>query len=86
MDSKITQAINNVYDTLGYGLTEGIYQKVLVIELKESFENVQVEKSVPIIYKNHEIAVLRADIFIDNKFILELKAITTKLSSKDENQ
>ena len=85
-ESKITESINNVYNELKFGLTESIYQKALVLELKKYFENVETERSVPIIFNNHEITTLRADIIVDNKYILELKATLTKLSDKDECQ
>ena len=35
---------------------------------------------------NHEITVFRADIVVDNLFILELKATNYKLSDKEVNQ
>ena len=86
MESKIIHAITKVYGLLEYGLTESIYQKALLVELRKHFETVEIEKSIPIIYEGHEIAILRADIVIDNKFIIELKAIATKLTFKEESQ
>ena len=85
MKDKIIESVNTVYNILGYGLTESIYQKALILELKQYFNQVESEKSVPIIYQDHEITMLRADIVIDNSIILELKA-TFKLSEKDEVQ
>ena len=69
MESKIIECIKIVYNSLGHGLTESVYQKALAIELKEYFNSIQLEKSVPVTYKDHEITVLRADIVIDNSFI-----------------
>ena len=85
MTDKVIETIRDVYKTLGSGLTESIYQKALIIGLKHDFESVESEWSVPIIYRSHEIAVCRADIVIDNVFILELKAVT-KLTQKGEVQ
>ena len=86
MSDIILNSINNVYNTLGYGLSESVYQKALTLELKQHFNIVETEKSVPIVFLNHEITVLRADIVINNEYILELKATATKLTDKDENQ
>ena len=86
MNDLVIKAINDVYGTLESGLTESCYQKALVIRLREDFPIIEVEKSIPITYKNQQIASCRADIVIENKVILELKAVTTKLSNKDENQ
>ena len=85
MENTIIHAITKVYGILGYGLTETIYHKALVIELRNHFKIVEPEKPVSIIYEDHNIATLRADILINKTFLLELKA-TTKLTDKDEIQ
>ena len=46
----------------------------------------QTEKSVPIIRLNIVRTVFRADIVVNNKYILVPKATTTKLSYKDKSQ
>ena len=83
---QIKEAIRTVHESLGPFLTEVIYQKALAIELKTKFETVELEKSVPIVYKDHEIAVLRADIVLSGKYILELKSTNTKLGHREESQ
>ena len=85
MENQIIHAITKVYGILGYGLTETVYHKALVIELRNHFKIVEPEKPVSIIYEDHNIATLRADILINKTFLLELKA-TTKLTEKDEIQ
>ena len=85
MENQIIHAITKVYGILGYGLTETIYHKALVIELRNHFKIVEPEKPVSIIYEDHNIATLRADILINKTFLLELKA-TSKLTDKDEIQ
>ena len=82
----IIEAAKDVYNVLGYGLSESTYQKALALKLKQNFNQIELERSVPIIYMNHEITVLRADIVVDNLFILELKATNYKLSDKEVNQ
>ena len=83
MENTIIHAITKVYGILGYGLTETIYHKALVIELRNHFKIVEPEKPVSIIYEDHNVATLRADILINKTFLLELKA-TSKLTEKDE--
>ena len=85
MENTIIHAITKVYGILGYGLTETIYHKALVIELRNHFKIVEPEKPVSIIYEDHNVAILRADILINKTFLIELKA-TTKLTDKDEIQ
>ena len=93
MDKIIEAAKGRFCSRVGSGLSESCYSKCMALKLRESFTNgvrsfdrVEVEKSVPIIYMGHEIAVLRADIVVDGKFILELKAVKNKLSDSDRNQ
>ena len=62
----IVEAIKDVYNVLGYGLSESVYQKALALKLKKNFQQVELERSVPVIYMNHELTVLRADIVVDN--------------------
>ena len=59
---------------LGWGLLESFYHKALILELKQHFNIVETEKSVPIVYLNHEITVLRADIVVNNEVIIRVKA------------
>ena len=86
MNTQLIDSINHVYNTLGSGLSESVYHKALTLNLQQQFHIVEIEKSVPIIYMNHEITTFRADIVVDNQYVLELKAINTKLSEKDHNQ
>ena len=82
----IIEAAKDVHNTLGYGLSEVVYQKALALKLKQNFDQIELERSVPIKYLNHELTTLRADIVVNNIFILELKATTSKLSDKETNQ
>ena len=82
MENQIIHAITKVYGILGYGLTETIYHKALVIELRNHFKIVEPEKPISIIYEDHNVATLRADILTNKTFLIELKAIS-KLSDKE---
>jgi GxxExxY protein len=87
----IQSCAENVYEQLGYGLSECAYQNAMCAELKEHFSNVQAEYHINQYYttktnKNKiQIANLRIDIFIDNCIILELKSIS-KLNTKEHLQ
>ena len=72
---KIIAAAMQVHKTLGNGFQEVIYQRAMAIEmthLKIGFER---EKEMPIFYKGEQIGTRRADFFIENKIMVELKAI-----------
>ena len=72
---KIRGCAFKVYNQLGFGHKENIYQKALGIELKNENLNFTVEESLPIIYQNEKIGTYRPDFVIDKKIILEIKAV-----------
>lgn len=72
---KIRGCAFKVYNQLGFGHKENIYQKALGIKLKNENLNFTVEESLPIIYQNEKIGTYRPDFVIDKKIILEIKAV-----------
>lgn len=72
---QIRGAIFNVYNTLGYGHKEQVYQKALEKELKETKIPYKKEASLNVSYKNEIVGNYRPDFVIDDKVIVELKAV-----------
>ena len=66
----------NVHSTLGNGFQEVIYQRCLAIELKESGLDSAREVGMPIYYKGCEVGTRRMDFLVEDKVMVELKAIT----------
>lgn len=71
---NIRKAIFTVYNTLGYGHKEEVYQKALAKEL--TLLNVPYEKEVPlkVSYKDDIVGHYRPDFVVIKKIVLELKA------------
>ncbi len=72
---KIIGAAMQVHSALGNGFQEVIYQRAMEVELsilKIVFER---EKEMPIFYKGEQIGARRVDFFIENKIMVELKAV-----------
>ena len=67
----------NVHNTLGNGFQEVIYQRALAIELEEAGLEYLREQEMPIFYKSHEIGSRRVDFLVENKVMVELKALTS---------
>lgn len=62
----------------GPGLLESVYEEALVFEFEQRGLNVQRQVFVPIIYKGNALSSpLRMDVMIDNKVIVECKALIT---------
>lgn len=64
-----------VYNTLGYGFLEKVYERALFIELNKIGIKVECQKSIKIHYDNQIIGDYYADIMVDNTVIIELKAV-----------
>jgi GxxExxY protein len=74
LTDKIIRCFYNVYNGLGYGFLEKVYENALTIELLNA--GLVAEKQVPIkvYYLESEVGSYYADILVENKVILELKA------------
>src|SRR3972149_9774636 len=72
---KIRGAIFDVYNELGSGHKEILYQKALTKELKNRRINYSTESNLNVTYKGEKVGNYRPDIIVKGKIILELKAV-----------
>lgn len=73
---QIRGAIYKVYNAVGPGLLESVYQHLLIYELRKNGLNVRAEVSLPLYYDNIKIDIgFRADIIVEDKVIIELKSV-----------
>lgn len=72
---KIIGAAMKVHAALGNGFQEVIYQRALEIELEDSGLKFARELSMPVYYKKKQIGERRVDFFVEEKIMVELKAI-----------
>ncbi|MBM6993138.1 MAG: GxxExxY protein [Prevotella sp.] len=74
---KIIGAVFNVYNGLGPGLLESIYEKVLMYELGKQGLAVQSQVPIPVTYDGLSFgADLRADLLVEGRVIVELKSVS----------
>ena len=65
-----------MYNELGPGLLESVYEEALVYELKQRGLDVARQVEVPIIYKGNELKTpLRLDLLVNDQVIVELKSV-----------
>lgn len=77
---KTVGAAMEVYNHLGPGLLESIYEKAMIYELQSRGLKVTSQAPVEIKYKNVTIGSdLRLDIFVEDKLIIELKSVEALL-------
>lgn len=72
---KVNGCAMKVHNTLGSGFQEVIYQRCLAIELNKIGLNFSREVEQTIYYENIEVGKRRADFIIENKIVVELKAV-----------
>lgn len=72
---KIIGAAMEVHNHLGNGFQEVIYQRALSIELTQQRIQFNREQEMNIEYKGHEIGTRRVDFFVEDKIMVEIKAI-----------
>jgi GxxExxY protein len=75
LTEKIIGCAMRVHSTLGNGFQEVIYQRCIAIELKEEGLGFDRERENPIYYRGHRVGTRRVDFLVDNKIMVELKAI-----------
>ena len=73
---KIIGCIYNVYNKLGPGLLESVYERALMVELKDANLRAECQKIVDIVYNGKPLGLdLRLDILVEDSTILELKSV-----------
>jgi GxxExxY protein len=82
---SIIGAAFDVYNELGYGFLERVYQRALQIELIQRGHKVEIEYAINVKYKNIIVGEYKADLFVDAKIIIELK-VSKNYNSEDEPQ
>ncbi|HQK97718.1 MAG TPA: GxxExxY protein [Bacteroidia bacterium] len=75
LTGKIIGCAMEVHKFLGNGFQEFIYQRALAIELKNEGIEFSREHEMDIFYKGEKIGKRRVDFFIENKIMVELKAV-----------
>ena len=72
---KIIGCAMKVHSSLGNGFQEVIYQRALAIEMQFQGLTFEREKEMPIFYREMNIGMRRVDFFVENKVMVELKAL-----------
>jgi GxxExxY protein len=86
LTGKIIEACYHVHNELGPGFVERIYMNALIIALKESNLQFVTEKEFTVQYEGKSVGKFRADLLVDNKVIVELKAVEGKMPKIFESQ
>jgi GxxExxY protein len=70
----IIKAFFKVYNTLGYGFLEKVYENAMRIELSKMGLNVLQQKNIKVFYEADQVGDYFADLLVNDLIIVELKA------------
>jgi GxxExxY protein len=71
---KIIKAYFNVYNKLGYGFLEKVYERSMMIELRKMGLRCENQYPITVYYENQMVGEYYADIIVEDVVIIELKA------------
>ena len=64
-----------VYNRMGFGFLESVYQKCLMIEFDKAGLKAEQEKEIRVLYEGEEVGFFKADIIVEDTILLELKSV-----------
>ena len=79
LTERIIACCFKVHNELGPGFTERIYHNALKIVVKEEELSFETEKEFEIYFNGKKIGKFRCDFVIENKVIVEIKSIASKM-------
>jgi GxxExxY protein len=82
---KIIGAAYKVYNTLGSGYLESVYEHCMLIELEKAGLQTESQKSIRVYYDGHIVGNFMADLIVEDCIIVELKVVY-QLSKMHEAQ
>ena len=74
LTDKILKAFYKVFNTLGYGFLEKVYENALVFELCEMGLRVEQQKKIVVYYRGQVVGEYFADLLVENAVVVEIKA------------
>ncbi len=77
LSSDILASAFCVYNTLGYGFLEKVYENALCLKLRQKGIDYSQQHAISVIFENVVVGDYYADIFVDGKIIIELKVAET---------
>lgn len=77
LTSAVINAFYKVYNTLGYGFLEKVYENAMRIELIKSGIPVKQQKNIKVYYNSEMVGDYYADLLVKELVIVELKAVET---------
>ncbi len=75
LTEKIIGCAYQVYNKMGFGFLESVYEKCLMIELKKTGLKAESQHPIVVHYEDTVVGEFAADIIVEDSIILEIKAV-----------
>ena len=75
LTEKIIGCAFKVYNKMGFGFLESVYEKCLMIELRKASLRAESQKSIIVYYDDESVGDFIADIIVEDSLIVELKSV-----------
>ena len=85
LTEKIIKCYFDVYNNLGNGYLESVYENAMLYELQKQGLRVDQQKNIAVYYKDIIVGSFYADLIVNDSVIIELKA-SNQLNKKHETQ
>ena len=77
LTEKLINVYYSLYNELGYGFLESVYQKPFALMLKEQGIGFREQAPIRVTFHGIEMGEFLADLLVDNRVLVELKAVRT---------
>ena len=77
LTQHIIHSFYEIYNELGYGFLESVYERALAIALEDMGISVERQRPLSVHFRGHLIGTFRADLVVADGVLLELKAVRT---------
>jgi GxxExxY protein len=75
LTEKIIGCSYRVYNAMGFGFLESVYEKCLLIELRKAGLRAEAQRAIEVRYEGEVVGDFVADVVVEDQIILELKSV-----------
>jgi GxxExxY protein len=75
LTEKIIKCVFTVYNQMGFGFLESVYENCMVLELAAAGLHAESQKPINVFYSGHLVGKFSADILVNDTVIIELKSV-----------
>lgn len=75
MDILLRQITSDIWEALGPGYSESVYHRAFEVALRARGIYYETERIVPVFYDSQNVGHIRADLIVEQKYVIELKSV-----------